>query len=40
MERGLRNAIAFNASKGEAFTLGSGYKSLRKRLRGDWKLQR
>lgn len=40
MEGGLRNAIVFNASKGEAFTLVSGYKSLRKRLRGNWKVQR
>lgn len=40
MERGLRNAIVFNASKGEAFTLASSYKALRKRLRGNWKIQR
>lgn len=40
MEKGLRNAIVFSASKGEAFTLGSSYKSLRKRLRGNWKIQR
>ncbi|XP_075022433.1 intraflagellar transport protein 52 homolog isoform X2 [Calonectris borealis] len=39
MERGLRNAIVFNASKGESFTLASSYKSLRKRLRGNWKVQ-
>ncbi|KFP55587.1 Intraflagellar transport protein 52, partial [Cariama cristata] len=39
MEKGLRNAIVFNASKGETFTLASSYKSLRKRLRGSWKIQ-
>ncbi|XP_064024012.1 intraflagellar transport protein 52 homolog isoform X2 [Pogoniulus pusillus] len=39
MEKGLRNAIVFSASKGEAFTLASSYKSLRKRLRGNWKIQ-
>ncbi|XP_059683147.1 intraflagellar transport protein 52 homolog isoform X1 [Gavia stellata] len=39
MERGLRNAIVFNASKGETFALPNSYKSLRKRLRGNWKIQ-
>ncbi|KAM6248512.1 intraflagellar transport protein 52 homolog isoform 1-T1 [Porphyrio hochstetteri] len=39
MERGPRSAVAFSASKGEAFTLAGSYKSLRKRLRGNWKVQ-
>ncbi|KAM6319491.1 intraflagellar transport protein 52 homolog isoform 1-T1 [Podargus strigoides] len=39
MERGPRNTIAFSASKGEAFTLAGSYKALRKRLRGNWKIQ-
>ncbi|XP_048819102.1 intraflagellar transport protein 52 homolog isoform X36 [Lagopus muta] len=33
-----RNAIVFNASKGEAFTPASGYKAWRKRLRGNWEI--
>lgn len=40
MESGPRNAIVFNASKGESFTPAGGYKALRKRLRGSWKVQR
>ncbi|XP_062445097.1 intraflagellar transport protein 52 homolog isoform X2 [Rhea pennata] len=39
MEKGQQNDVLFNASKGEALTLSSGYKSLRKRLRGSWKVQ-
>ncbi|XP_071429194.1 intraflagellar transport protein 52 homolog isoform X2 [Pithys albifrons albifrons] len=39
MESGPRNAIVFNASKGESFTPAGGYKALRKRLRGSWKVQ-
>ncbi|KAJ7400259.1 intraflagellar transport 52 [Pitangus sulphuratus] len=38
MESGPRNAIVFNASKGESFTPAGGYKALRKRLRGSWKV--
>ncbi|XP_048819134.1 intraflagellar transport protein 52 homolog isoform X45 [Lagopus muta] len=33
-----RNAIVFNASKGEAFSPASGYKAWRKRLRGHWEI--
>ncbi|RLV98878.1 hypothetical protein DV515_00010344 [Chloebia gouldiae] len=39
MESGPRNAIVFNASKGESFTPAGGYKALRKRLRGSWRVQ-
>ncbi|NXE54724.1 IFT52 protein, partial [Casuarius casuarius] len=39
MEKGQQNDIVFNASKGEAFTLNSDYKSLRKRLRSSWKIR-
>uniref|UniRef100_A0A8C5WMI3 Intraflagellar transport 52 n=1 Tax=Leptobrachium leishanense TaxID=445787 RepID=A0A8C5WMI3_9ANUR len=35
----IRNAILFNASKREIFTTNSGYKSLQKRLRSNWKIQ-
>ncbi|XP_047905043.2 intraflagellar transport protein 52 homolog isoform X2 [Anser cygnoides] len=40
MEKGPRsgNAIVFNASKGEAFTLTGSYKAWRKRLRGSWRI--
>jgi len=40
MEKGPRNAIVFNASKGEVFTPASSYKAWRKRLRGNWKILR
>ncbi|XP_030068457.1 intraflagellar transport protein 52 homolog isoform X2 [Microcaecilia unicolor] len=39
MEKELRNTIVFNASKKEIFTTNSGYKSLQKRLRTNWKIQ-
>ncbi|OCT57766.1 hypothetical protein XELAEV_18003102mg [Xenopus laevis] len=35
----IRNTIVLNASKREIFTVNSGYKSLQKRLRGNWKIQ-
>ncbi|KAM4692645.1 intraflagellar transport protein 52 homolog [Rhinophrynus dorsalis] len=35
----IRNSIMFNASKREIFTTNSGYKSLQKRLRSNWKIQ-
>ncbi|KAM4622711.1 intraflagellar transport protein 52 homolog [Discoglossus pictus] len=35
----LRNTIVFNASKREIFTTSSGYKSLQKKFRSNWKLQ-
>uniref|UniRef100_A0A8B9SV60 Intraflagellar transport 52 n=1 Tax=Anas platyrhynchos TaxID=8839 RepID=A0A8B9SV60_ANAPL len=40
MEKGPRNgnAIAFSASKGEAFAPTSNYKAWRKRLRGNWRI--
>lgn len=42
MEKGPRNgnAIAFSASKGEAFAPTSNYKAWRKRLRGNWRILR
>ncbi|XP_064420508.1 intraflagellar transport protein 52 homolog isoform X1 [Latimeria chalumnae] len=39
MEKGQRNTIVFNASKKELFTVNSGYKSMQKRLRTNWKIQ-
>nr|XP_033818996.1 intraflagellar transport protein 52 homolog isoform X2 [Geotrypetes seraphini] len=39
MEKELRNIIIFNASKKEIFTTNTGYKSLQKRLRTNWKIQ-
>ncbi|NP_001087599.1 intraflagellar transport 52 L homeolog [Xenopus laevis] len=35
----IRNTIVLNSSKREIFTVNSGYKSLQKRLRGNWKIQ-
>ncbi|XP_041944709.1 intraflagellar transport protein 52 homolog [Alosa sapidissima] len=39
MDKDQRNSVAFNASKRELFTANSGYKSLQKRLRVQWKIQ-
>ncbi|XP_045151320.1 intraflagellar transport protein 52 homolog isoform X2 [Echinops telfairi] len=39
MEKELRSTIIFNASKKEVFTTNSGYKSMQKRLRSNWKIQ-
>ncbi|XP_031809839.1 intraflagellar transport protein 52 homolog isoform X3 [Sminthopsis crassicaudata] len=39
MEKELRSTILFNASKKEIFTTNSGYKTLQKRLRSNWKIQ-
>lgn len=39
MDKEQRNAVVFNASKRELFTANSGYKSLQKRLRAQWKIQ-
>uniref|UniRef100_UPI00398E97B1 intraflagellar transport protein 52 homolog isoform X2 n=1 Tax=Pristiophorus japonicus TaxID=55135 RepID=UPI00398E97B1 len=39
MEKDQRNTIVFNASKKELFTTSSGYKSLQKKLRTNWKIQ-
>ncbi|XP_025061174.1 intraflagellar transport protein 52 homolog isoform X2 [Alligator sinensis] len=39
MERDPRNIIVFSASKKEIFTVNSGFKSLQKRLRSNWKIQ-
>uniref|UniRef100_A0A6I8SRF6 MYB proto-oncogene-like 2 n=1 Tax=Xenopus tropicalis TaxID=8364 RepID=A0A6I8SRF6_XENTR len=35
----IRKTIVLSASKREIFTVTSGYKSLQKRLRGNWKIQ-
>ncbi|XP_032897799.1 intraflagellar transport protein 52 homolog [Amblyraja radiata] len=39
MEKDQRNIIVFNASKKELFSTTSGYKSLQKKLRTNWKIQ-
>ncbi|KAM6981472.1 intraflagellar transport protein 52 homolog [Aplochiton taeniatus] len=39
MDKEQRNSVVFNASKRELFTANSGYKSLQKRLRAQWKIQ-
>ncbi|XP_043946075.1 intraflagellar transport protein 52 homolog [Protopterus annectens] len=39
MEQEPRNTIVFNTSKKELFNASSGYKSLQKRLRSNWKIQ-
>uniref|UniRef100_A0AAR2LRC6 ABC-type uncharacterized transport system domain-containing protein n=1 Tax=Pygocentrus nattereri TaxID=42514 RepID=A0AAR2LRC6_PYGNA len=39
MDREPRNAVVFNSSKRELFTASSGYKSLQKRLRAQWRIQ-
>lgn len=39
MEKDQHNTVVFNASKRELFTTNSGYKSLQKRLRAQWKIQ-
>ncbi|XP_071375376.1 intraflagellar transport protein 52 homolog [Centroberyx affinis] len=39
MDKEQRNTVVFNASKRELFTANSGYKSLQKRLRAQWKIQ-
>ncbi|XP_067904941.1 intraflagellar transport protein 52 homolog [Heterodontus francisci] len=39
MEMDQRNTVVFNASKKELFTASSGYKSLQKKLRANWKIQ-
>ncbi|GCB75185.1 hypothetical protein scyTo_0018972 [Scyliorhinus torazame] len=39
MEKDQQNTIVFNASKKELFTVSSGYKSLQKKLRTNWKIQ-
>ncbi|XP_072307803.1 intraflagellar transport protein 52 homolog [Eucyclogobius newberryi] len=39
METDHHNTVIFNASKRELFTTNSGYKSLQKRLRAQWKIQ-
>ena len=40
MEKDQCSAAAFNASKKELFTANNGYKSMQKRLRAQWKIQR
>ncbi|KAG7278631.1 hypothetical protein CRUP_031926 [Coryphaenoides rupestris] len=40
MEKEQRNAVVLNASKKELFTASHGYKSLQKRLKAQWKIQR
>ncbi|MBN3282686.1 IFT52 protein, partial [Polyodon spathula] len=40
MEKDQRNTIVLNASKREKFTASSGYKSLQKKLKMHWKVQR
>lgn len=39
MDKEQQNAVVFNASKKELFTTNSGYKSLQKKLRAQWKIQ-
>ncbi|XP_036415937.1 intraflagellar transport protein 52 homolog [Colossoma macropomum] len=39
MDKEPRNTVVFNSSKRELFTANSGYKSLQKRLRAQWKIQ-
>uniref|UniRef100_A0A4W4FDN1 ABC-type uncharacterized transport system domain-containing protein n=1 Tax=Electrophorus electricus TaxID=8005 RepID=A0A4W4FDN1_ELEEL len=39
MDKEQRNVVIFNSSKRELFTVNSGYKSLQKRLRTQWKIQ-
>ncbi|XP_008272679.2 intraflagellar transport protein 52 homolog isoform X2 [Oryctolagus cuniculus] len=39
MEKELRSTILFNAYKKEVFTTTSGYKSMQKKLRSNWKIQ-
>ncbi|XP_062842594.1 intraflagellar transport protein 52 homolog [Trichomycterus rosablanca] len=39
MEKETRSTIIFNSSKRELFTANTGYKSLQKRLRTQWKIQ-
>uniref|UniRef100_A0A8D0KBZ3 Intraflagellar transport 52 n=2 Tax=Sus scrofa TaxID=9823 RepID=A0A8D0KBZ3_PIG len=39
MEKELRSTILFNAYKKEVFTTSNGYKSMQKKLRGNWKIQ-
>lgn len=39
MDKEQRNIVVFNASKRELFTSSSGYKSLQKKLRAQWKIQ-
>ncbi|KAL2090768.1 hypothetical protein ACEWY4_013031 [Coilia grayii] len=38
MDKDQRNSVVFNASKRELFTASTGYKSLQKRLRVQWKI--
>jgi hypothetical protein len=40
VEKEVRSTILFNAYKKELFTTNNGYKSLQKRLRSNWKIQR
>lgn len=40
MEKEQHNSVVFNASKRELFTTNNGYKSVQKRLRAQWKIQR
>uniref|UniRef100_A0A673G3N0 Intraflagellar transport protein 52 homolog n=1 Tax=Sinocyclocheilus rhinocerous TaxID=307959 RepID=A0A673G3N0_9TELE len=39
MDKEQRNIVIFNASKRELFTTNSGYKSMQKKLRAQWKIQ-
>ncbi|KAF5906132.1 myb-related protein B, partial [Clarias magur] len=39
MDKEQRNIVVFNSSKREVFTANTGYKSLQKRLRAQWKIQ-
>ncbi|CAJ1051804.1 LOW QUALITY PROTEIN: intraflagellar transport protein 52 homolog [Xyrichtys novacula] len=39
MEKEQHNTVVFNSSKRELFTANSGYKSMQKRLRAQWKIQ-
>lgn len=40
MEKEQQNSVVFNVSKKELFSSSSGFKSLQKRLRAQWKIQR
>lgn len=40
MEKEALNVVVFNVSKKELFTTNNGYKSVQKRLRAQWKIQR
>lgn len=39
MDKEQQNIVVLNSSKRELFTANTGYKSLQKRLRTQWKIQ-